>query len=601
VTHLFTRRQWLAGAGALLVTGPGRAETREDARLYEFLESAFQRDLDRSPIWQSRLGIKTHQDQWDDVSERHRLEDHAFVQQDSKALHRFDFARLSHQAQISYRMFEWLAKDNLEAFRWRRNEYLVTQMGGLHTWVLTTLVNSHPIGNLADAETYIARLRGVDPLMRQLVIELQRQESAGVTPPRFAYALAIDACENALKGRPFSAGGADSPLLADFKGKLEKTPLTEEQRAALLSRAEAALRNRVGPGYRDLIEHLQQAERSATDIDGVWKLPRGDAYYRWRLLSATTLTSDPAQIHALGLRQVERIHGEMSTLAAKSGFSGTLRDYFSHVQQDPQNYYPDTPAGRQQYVADAESLLEQVRARENEFLGRKPKAAVIVRAVEAWRAKSAPKAFYRSAPADGSSPGIFYVNLYDLQAAPKYQLPAILYHEAVPGHHVETVIAHELHDLPRFRRFASISAFSEGWGLYSERLAAELGLYRDPLTEFGRLSLELMRACRLVVDTGIHAMRWSRTHGVTYLDRNMPSSHYDNQREVDRYIVLPGQATSYYVGMLKILELRDEALKKLTGKFDLRSFHDAVLENGPLPLGILQSVVSEWADAQAAH
>jgi uncharacterized protein (DUF885 family) len=595
---LLSRRQWLASVGSLLIAGLARPQTSEDARLNEFLEAVFQRDLDRSPIRQSRLGIKQNQDKWDDISERHRLEDAELFRSDLKRLAGFDVARLSAQARISRRMFDWVVSDNLQELHWRRNDYLLTQMSGLHTRVPATLLNDHSIGDLADAEAYVARLKGIEPLMRQLVVELERQEHAGVRPPRFVYALVIDPCLNLLKGCPFTDDASDSTLLADFRTKIGKATLDDTQRTRLLSAAESALREQVSRGYQHLIDHLRSAERAASDLDGVWKLPQGAAYYGWQLLSATTLPAGAAELHTLGLRQVERIHGEMTALAAGTGFRGSLQDWFAHVREDPQNYYPDTAAGRRQYLADAQTLLQEVQAREDEFLGRKPRAPVVLRAVEEWRQKSAPKAFYHGPPADGSAPGIFYVNLYDLHAAPKYQLPVILYHEAVPGHHIETVIAHELTDVPRFRRFASISAFSEGWGLYSERLASELGLYRDPSSDFGRLSLELMRACRLVVDTGIHAMRWSREQAVKYLDQNMPASHYDNQREIDRYIVLPGQATSYYVGMMKILALRENAKQQLHGKFDIRAFHDAVLQNGPLPLPILEGVIEAWISTQ---
>jgi hypothetical protein len=223
-----------------------------------------------------------------------------------------------------------------------------------------------------------------------------------------------------------------------------------------------------------------------------------------------------------------------------------------------------------------------------------------VRPVEAWRARSAAKAFYSGPPPDGSRQGIFYINLYDMKAAPKYQLAAILYHEAIPGHHVETVVAYELPNLPKFRKFASVASFSEGWGLYSERLAKEMGLYQDPYQDFGRLSMALMRATRLVVDTGIHSMKWTRAKAIDYLDATMPSSHYDNQREVERYIVLPGQATSYMVGMLKIIELRDKARAQLGPRFDVRAFHDTVLGSGPLPLPVLEQVVDRWMSTQAS-
>jgi uncharacterized protein (DUF885 family) len=287
----------------------------------------------------------------------------------------------------------------------------------------------------------------------------------------------------------------------------------------------------------------------------------------------------------------------MRALMPQLGFTGSLQELFVHMRTDRSLYYDNSAAGRAAYLADAKSLLDEARSRESEVFGLKPKIDVEVRPVETWREKAAAKAFYSGPPPDGSRPGIFYINLYDMGAAPKYQLPVTLYHEAIPGHHVETVVAYELAGLPRFRRFASVAAFSEGWGLYAERLAEEMGLYRDAYADFGRLSLALMRAARLVVDTGIHSMRWTRAQAIDYLDTNMPSSHYDNQREIERYIVLPGQATSYMVGMMKIVELRERAKAELGPRFDLKAFHDVVLGAGPLPLPLLEENVNSWLKA----
>ncbi|WP_343521593.1 DUF885 domain-containing protein, partial [Sphingomonas sp.] len=363
---------------------------------------------------------------------------------------------------------------------------------------------------------------------------------------------------------------------------------------ALVARARAGLSGPFAAGYRKLIAHLRAAEARADTRDGVWKLPRGDAYYRQQLQSYTSLPLTAEAIHDLGVAQVARIHREMSAIMRKVGFAGTLQAFFEHVRTDSRFFYPQTDAGKAAYVADAERLLAEIRGRQGEMFTIIPKAPVVVRPVEAWRERSAAKAFYQNPPQDGSRPGVFYINLYDMKAQPKWQLAATLYHEAIPGHHIETCVAHDMAGLPKFRRFGGVTAFSEGWGLYSERLPKELGLYADPYDDFGRLSLELMRACRLVVDTGIHAKRWSRERAVAYMDANMPSSHYDNQREIDRYIVLPGQACSYYVGMRKILELRERARSRLGTKFDIRGFHDTVLGNGPLPLPILEEQIDEW-------
>ncbi|HWV60587.1 MAG TPA: DUF885 domain-containing protein, partial [Sphingopyxis sp.] len=368
----------------------------------------------------------------------------------------------------------------------------------------------------------------------------------------------------------------------------------DAERADLTARATAALQSGFATGYRALIAHLRAAEAKADATAGVWKLPDGQAYYAAQLESYTTLPLKAADVHALGLREVASIHDAMRAVMKRVGFAGDLQAFFAFMRSDPRFYHPDTDAGRAAYVAEADALLDEIRARQGELFAHLPKAPVEVRAIEAWRQKSAPKAHYRNPPQDGSAPGIFYINLADMKAQPRYQLAATLYHEAIPGHHVETCIAHEMEGLPKFRRFASVAAFSEGWGLYSELLPKEMGLYADPYSDFGRLSLSLMRACRLVVDTGIHSLKWTREQGIAYFDTNMPSSHYDNQREVERYIVIPGQATAYYIGMQKIIELRARARAKLGDRFDLRRFHDITLGAGPLPLPLLEERIDAW-------
>ncbi len=594
-----TRRAFAAAlAACALLAAPSAAWAQsESERLNAFFEAVYQRDLARSPIMQSRRGIKTDQRKWDEISEAHRVEEAALTRQDLKTLHGFDYEALPPQDRRSYDFFEWSAERSLESFKWRRKDYLISQMGGMHTRVPVTLQNNHPIDTRDDAEDYIARLRGVKPLMEQFVIELKRQEGAGVQPPRFVYPLVIGPAENVIAGAPFDDSGEDSPLWADFKAKIAATDLPATDKAALTEQARTALLEGVQAGYEHLIAHLREAGAKATGEDGVWKLPGGEAFYRSRLEAYTTLPLTAGEIHELGLREVAAIHDQMRGIMEQVGFEGSLQDFFEFMRTDERFYYPDSEDGRAAYLAEAQRLLTEIQARADELLGVRPSAPVEARAVEEWREDSAAKAFYDSPPQDGARPGIFYVNLADMQAQPKYQLPVILYHEAVPGHHVETVIAYELEGLPKFRKFASIGAFSEGWGLYSERLPKEIGLYQDPYADFGRLSLSLMRAVRLVVDTGIHAKRWSREEAVAYMDVNMPSSHYDNQREIDRYIVLPGQATSYYIGMMKILELRERAKTALGEDFDIRDFHDVVLGAGPVPLPMLENSIESWIAA----
>ena len=585
---------WLA---FLAPAGVSAAPT-ETQRINAFFERVFERSLMRSPLRQTRLGLKTQQDRWDDISERRQIEDAELVRGDLEELQRFDFQKLDATAQLSYRLFERNSQEALQAFDWRHSNYLVTQMGGLHRRVATTLLNEHSIAERADADAYIARLRGVRPLMMELVSQLQAQRSKGVQPPRFVYELTLSEAENLLKGRPFEEVASDGPVLADFRAKLTQAKFSAHDSQALLKQAEAALLEGFGPGYRALIAELRTAQKSATDADGVWKLPKGADYYRFCIESYTTLPLTPAEIHALGLNEVARIHDEMRAIMKQVGFAGSLQQFFTHMREDPRYYYPDSAEGRAQYLKDADALLQAVKERQLEVVSQVPKADVVVKPVPSWREKSSAKAYYHNPSEDGTRPGVFYINLYDMKAAPRYLLPVVLYHEAIPGHHLEVAVSYELAGLPRFRKLNSVASYSEGWGLYTERLADEMGLYQDPYQQFGRLTMELMRAARLVVDTGLHDQRWSREQAVAYLDANMPGSHYDNQREIDRYIVLPGQATSYSVGMLKLIELRERAQRALGKRFELTRFHDVVLGSGPLPLPLLEENVDAWIAAE---
>ncbi|HEY0685135.1 MAG TPA: DUF885 domain-containing protein [Steroidobacter sp.] len=582
----------------LAVSGVASAAPTETQRLNAFFERVFERSLMRSPLRQTRLGLKTQQDRWDDISERRQLEDVELVRGDLEGLRRFDFAKLDSTAQLSYRLFERNSREALRAYEWRHSGYLITQMGGLHRRVATTLLNEHSIAERADAEAYIARLRGVRPLMMELVSQLQTQASKGVQPPRFVYDLTLSEAENLLKGRPFEDVASDGPVLADFRAKLAQAKFPGADAQGLLKQAEAALLEGFGPGYRALIAELRRAQTSATDADGVWKLPKGADYYRFCIESYTTLPLTPAEIHALGLKEVARIHDDMRAIMKQVGFTGSLQAFFTHMREDLRYYYADSAEGRAQYLKDADALLQVVKGRQLHVVSRVPKADVVVKPVPAWREKSSAKAYYHNPSEDGVRPGVFYINLYDMKAQPRYLLPVVLYHEAIPGHHLEVAISYELAGLPRFRKLNSVASYSEGWGLYTERLAAEMGLYQDPYQQFGRLTMELMRAARLVVDTGLHDQRWSREQAVAYLDANMPGSHYDNQREIDRYIVLPGQATSYSVGMLKIIELRERAQRALGKRFQLTRFHDIVLGSGPLPLPMLEENVDAWIKAE---
>ncbi|MDP9199098.1 MAG: DUF885 domain-containing protein, partial [Pseudomonadota bacterium] len=408
----------------------------------------------------------------------------------------------------------------------------------------------------------------------------------------------IEDSRNIVTGRPFDDGPADSPLFADFKSKVEKLAIDETRRKALLAQAELALLTAVKPGYEAVIAWAGEAVKMATDDDGIWKLPDGPAYYDYLLESFTTTKLSADEIHAIGLREVARLHGDMRKVMKQVDFDGDLPAFFEFMRTDPRFYYEDSDSGRAAWHADANRFIAGMRVKLPELFITLPKSEVVVKAVEPFREKSAGKAFYQRPSLDGTRPGVFYGNLYQMSEMPKYELEALVYHEAIPGHHMQIAIATEEDSLPRFRRLGGYTAYSEGWGLYSERLGKELGFYSDPWSEFGRLALELHRAVRLVVDTGLHAKRWTREQTIRYHVLNSPTGEEAAIRATERYILNPGQATAYMIGMLKIVELREGAALALGSRFDLREFHELVLRTGGVPLSVLESEVQRWIESR---
>jgi uncharacterized protein (DUF885 family) len=348
------------------------------------------------------------------------------------------------------------------------------------------------------------------------------------------------------------------------------------------------------PAYERLIAVLQAQELAATDDDGAWKFPEGREYYDFVLRTFTTTNLKADEIHAIGVREVERIHREMEAIRQRIGFGGTLQEFFVFMREDPQFYYPNTEEGKQAYIDRATEFIDAMRERLDELFGLKPQAALVVRKVEPFREEGSPAAFYEQPAPDGSRPGIYYVNTFDMRGLPIYEMESLAYHEAIPGHHMQIAIAQELEGLPRFRKFGGNTAYVEGWALYTEFVPKEYGFFTDPYMDFGRLSSELLRAARLVVDTGIHAKKWTREQTQTWLRENSPFPERDIFTETNRYIVWPGQACSYKIGMLKILELRELAKSELGAKFDIRAYHDLVLKDGALPLDLLEENVRAW-------
>jgi uncharacterized protein (DUF885 family) len=559
-------------------------------------ERVFMEQVGQDPVLQTRLGIKDDYDKWQDLSDAAYDAELALTQTHLNLLSSISVEQLDANTQLSYQLMQQDLQHRLDDSKWRLYNYPVNQMYGIHSLVPSLLINQHKVEDLTDAKAYIGRLNNVPLLFNQLQQQLTARAEKNIIIPEFVFEHVITASQNVISGAPFNPG-EDSTLLADFKKKLQALKLSEVEQKLLVDEASVALLTSVGPAYKSLISYLQNLKQQATSDDGVWRFANGEAFYQNRLARITTTDLTAEQIHQLGLDQVAGIHQQMRDIMQQVKFSGTLAEFFLFMREDPQFYYPDTEQGRADYLAEATRVIDDMKGRLDQLFRVKPQADMIVKAVEPFREKSAGKAFYQRPSMDGSRPGVYYANLYQMQDMPTYQLEALAYHEGIPGHHMQLAIAQELEDMPKFRRFGGYTAYIEGWGLYSEVLPKDIGLYQDPYSDFGRLAMELWRACRLVVDTGIHAKEWSREQAIQYLVDNTPNSATDATKAIERYIVMPGQATAYTIGMIKILELREKAKTALGEHYDIRDFHDVVLRNGAVPLDVLEQLVDEYIAA----
>ena len=574
----------------------------QTAAINEWFEDEFERGLARSPMFQTFLGRKTNYGKWNDASqsfndESHRLNMAALAEMRA----RFDLDVLDPSAQLSYRLLEYQREFADKRFDFANHGYAFSHFRGPHTAIPTFLANQHRVDNLEDAEAYISRLEGVQTYLGQHQETAENQFARGINPPKWSYAQMITTSKNIISGAPFDDSDEPSAMLKDLTKKIAGLETDEENKAALEARGIAALKSSVQPAYEALIAMFETQMAEATNDDGAWKLPDGDQYYSLQLEAMTTTDMSANEVHDLGLAEVARIHGEMTTIKDSVGFTGSLQEFFVYMRNDPDGKftYPNTDEGREAYLTEATALIDTMRTRLDELFFTFPKAEMEVRRVEPYRERAAGKAFYQRPAPDGSRPGYYYANLFNMGDMPIYQMEALAYHEGIPGHHMQLAISQELEGVPSFRKYGGFTAYTEGWGLYSEYIPKEMGFYSDPYSDFGRLAMELWRAARLVVDTGLHDKKWTREEAINYLLTNTPNPEGDCIKAIERYIVLPGQATAYKIGMLKILELRNRAEVALGDDFDIRAFHDVVLKDGPVPLAILEEKVDTWIAASS--
>jgi uncharacterized protein (DUF885 family) len=570
----------------------------ESTRLSTYFADMFEQDLKRSPERQSYLGYKWDYDKWDQIDEAANDETQKISKQRLAELQGFDKSKLNEQEQLSLAIATVDLQRKLDNDLFRHHSYIMHQFGAVHTMVPSFLINIHKVATLKDAQDYISRLLGTKTLFTQTIEQLKIRQELGVFPPRWSYDQMIQASQNIINGSPFTDSEDASTIWNDLKNKVAKLDIAQDEKDTLVAQAKTALLENVKPAYLSLIAELEIQRELTPEGDGVWRLPDSANWYANRLAWFTTTDLTAEQVHNIGLQNVERIHTAMRSIMAQVKFTGSLNEFFDFMREDKQFYYSDTDQGREDYLLEAKSLIDIMEAKLPEYFGLTPKAPMVVKRVEAFREQSAGKAFYQSPAKDGSRPGTYYANLYNMSDMPTYQMEALAYHEGIPGHHMQRAITQELDGIPEFQKYVSFTAYTEGWGLYTEELAKDMGFYQDPYSDFGRLAMELWRACRLVVDTGIHSKQWSRETAIDYLLANTPNPKNDSIKAIERYIAMPGQATAYMIGKLKIMELREYAKQTLGDKFDIRDFHDQVLKNGPLPLNLLDDRIKSWVTSQ---
>lgn len=609
---VLTRRTALSGLFALSATAialegvmPRLALAGQDGpadkALNDYFEKCWQDDLARSPEQRTRMGLPGPHDSWTLADEGFQQESLRIAMDQLDGLAAFDFNALSPVARISHMMFSASLRRQIDTYRWRHHLYAVSHLDGPHTSIPSFLIGYHAVTTAQDAMDYVARLDRAAAVMDIAGETMRRQAAKGVLPPAFSFDRIAEAARNVIAGKPFDQKAKqDNPLLADLKDKVGKLSIPDAEKKSIIQAGVKAMTGSLLPAYQRFLKTVAEMAARQKDSNGVWALPDGADFYRAQIRVHTGLDLSPDEIHDLGLKETARLHGELREAMARLDFKGSVQDFFNYVRTDPANRFPDTDAGRQEYLATATRYIEEMAARLPEMFGTLPKAKVVVKAVEAYRENATPSAFYEQSSPDGSRPGVFYANLSDMSVQTRHDLEALCHHEGLPGHHMQIAIAQETEGMPTFRKYAWDTAYGEGWAMYTERMTKDYGFYKAPISEAGRIISELFRAGRLVLDTGIHHKRWTREQAVAWMGENTANPLADNKTEIDRYFVWPGQALGYKIGMNKILELREKAKATLGPKFDIRGFHDAVLTNGAVTLPILEAVVDAWVESRKA-
>ena len=534
-----------------------------------------------------------YSDDLDDVSPQRGEQVAAQVKGYLDTLRSYDRTALDASGRLSYDALEFFLANQVDGDRFRYHNYPVNQMFGAQSGLPNFMAQQHPVAKTKDAENYLARLAQFPRFFGQVIEGLRLREDKGILPPQFTVEKVLDQMNAFIAVAP-----KEHMLYTSFAEKLNALgadKLDATTRTDLLARTEASIERDVYPAYRELIAYFIALQPKAQGNHGVWNLPDGDALYAWEVRNHTTTDMTPDQVHDLGLAEVARIGAEMDAILQAYGLTeGSVGPRLQQLAQRPEQLYENSPEGKAAMLAQYQAIIDDINGKLGDSFGARPKLGVEVKAIPEFSEKTAPGAYYQMGSFDGSRPGVFYANMRDPGETPKFAMRTLAYHEAIPGHHFQITIAQELKGVPFFRRILPFTAYSEGWALYAERLAWELGFQDDPLDNLGRLRDEMMRAVRLVVDSGIHHKRWTREQAIAYMLDNTGMGEGDVIAEIERYFVNPGQALAYKAGMLKILDLREVAKRELGPAFRLADFHDEILTHGALPLSLLERVIDEW-------
>lgn len=539
------------------------------------------------------LGLKYYEDDLTDASPAREVKLAEKLQTDLATLRSYDRSSLSEHAQLSFDVLEYFLDVQARVDRYRLHNYPVNQLFGVQNGYPRFMNEVHAVRGEDDALNYVSRLQKVEGKFAGVLAGLKEREQAGIIPPRFVLEKVL------AEMRGFIATPAEkNTLYVEFVTKLKKLPETvinPGRRTSLKQSVARAITEKVYPAYQSLISYYEALLPKATTNHGVWSLPDGENYYALEVERNTTTKATPEQIHQLGLREVGRIESEMEAILIGAGYTqGSMAERVRKLSAEPAQLYPDNESGRQEILVDYKKIIDEISAGLTPYFDVMPKAPLEVKRVPPFAEKTAPGAYYNGPALDGSRPGVFFANLRDVKETPRFSMRTLAYHEGVPGHHFQIAIGQELKDVPTFRRILPFTAYNEGWALYAEQLAWEAGFQKDPLDNLGRLQAEMFRAVRLVVDTGMHYKRWTREQAIAYMEAKTGMPNGEVVAEIERYLVNPGQALAYKVGMMKILELREKAKRALGAQFDIRKFHNEILTHGSLPLTVLESVIDRY-------